>query len=210
MEDVLSLYQRKPNPECPRICFDERPCQLIGDIIAPLPMKPGQVLKEDNEYQRLGTCVVLLAYDIDTGQRFLQVRHRRTKQDYAEFLDWLKTEHYPKAKKILLVQDNLNTHNKGAFYQTFPPEKARILAETFEFHFTPKHGSWLNMAEIEFSALSRQCLDRRINSIELLTQQAIEWQNQRNQAKVTIHWSFTVSNARKKMAHTYHSVFNKN
>jgi len=210
MEDVLSLYNQEVSQDTPRICFDERPCQLIGNIVAPLPMKPGSPQKEESKYERCGTCTVLLAYDLDTGQRYLQVRKQRTKKDYAEFMDWLKTEHYPNAQRIQLVQDNLNTHTKGSFYENFPPEKAKHLAESFEFHFTPKQGSWLNMAEIEFSALARQCLDRRIDNIDTLEKEALIWQKLRNEQSIKIHWSFTVTNARSKMDKTYRKVFQHN
>ncbi len=167
MEDVLEVYQSEPLPGVRRICMDERPCQLIGEVYSPLPMKPGSAKKLDNEYKREGTCVAFLAYDIDSGERFVWLNRTRTKKDYATFMDWIsRKKQYHQAEKIIVVQDNLNTHTYGAFYEHLPTARASELRKKFEFHFTPKHGSWLNMAEIEFSALSRQCLNRRIPGIK--------------------------------------------
>lgn len=206
MEDVLDLYAQPAQPGRARLCFDERPCQLLGDKLAALPARPGQVAKQDHEYVRHGTAVVLLAYDLDTGQRYTQVRARRTKADYAEFLHQLITTHYAHVPQVELVQDNLNTHAYGAFYDHLPAAQARALSRQVRFHFTPKHGSWLNMAELEFSALARQCLDRRIASIQELAEQVQAWQVERNRRAVKIHWSFTVANAKDKMQHWYAKV----
>lgn len=148
--------------------FDERPCQLLSEVIAPLPMKPGKLFKEDNEYQRHGTAVVLLAYDLDSGQRYVEVRKRRTKRDYAEFMQALRLQHYPNAQQIHILQDNLNTHQPGSFYDHFDAVTAHELSKQFVFHYTPTHASWLNMAEIEFAALSKQCLDRGIGDLATL------------------------------------------
>ena len=193
-------------PAVVRLCFDERPCQLLDEVLAPLPLKPGKPLRQDYEYERKGTACVLLAYDLDKGQRYVQVRERRTKKDYAEFMDWLVKEHYPKAQKIHLVQDNLNTHSMSSFYEHLPLERAGELAQKIRFHFTPKHGSWLNMAEIEFSALARQCLDRRIKDIHTLQKEVRVWSQQRNKDAIKIHWSFTVKTARVTLASKYQKV----
>jgi len=206
MEDVLALYAQAPQLGIARICFDERPCQLLADVVAPLPMQPGKPARQDYEYTRQGTAVILLAYDIDTGQRYVQVRKQRTKQDYAQFMTWLAKEHYPHVERIELVQDNLNTHSYGSFYEHLPAQQARKLARKFTFHYTPKHGSWLNMAEIEFSVLARECLNRRIASIEELDKQVLIWGEQRNRKAFKIHWSFTVKTAREKLASQYNMV----
>ncbi len=161
MEDVLDLYEQPYDPNRPVICFDERPCQLIGDAIVPMPMKPRSPKKEHYEYVRNGTCCIFLAFEPRTGKRMARVKERRTKADYADFMENLANQ-YPNAETILLVQDNLNTHMADSFYETLPPEEAFEIAKRFEYHYTPKKGSWLNMAEIELSALSKQCLDRRI------------------------------------------------
>ncbi len=210
MEDVLALYSRPTTPGVSRLCFDERPCQLLGDVLIPLPMQAGQSRKVDYEYVRQGTCVVLLAYDIERGQRYVQVRARRTKQDYAEFMDWLVSTHYPDTQKLLLVQDNLNTHSYAAFYEHLPCERAFDLRQRLEFHFTPKHASWLNMAELEFAALVRQCLDRRLASQAELEQEVLAWQEERNATATTIHWTFTLSDARHKLKRHYQSVYSCN
>lgn len=206
MENLLELYAREPVAGKARVCFDERPCQLLGEVVEPLPMKPGKPEKQDNEYRRNGKAVILLAYDMDTGQRYLQVREQRTKKDYAQFMEWLAKEHYAHVEEIELVQDNLNTHSYGSFYENLPAREARELAHKLNFHFTPRHGSWLNMAEIEFSALARECLDRRIGSIEELEKQALIWCENRNRRATKIHWSFTVDNARQKLEGQYKKV----
>ncbi|WP_394335392.1 IS630 family transposase [Hymenobacter amundsenii] len=206
LEDVLTLYAQPAEPGRARLCFDERPCQLLGDKLAALPARPGQVAKQDHEYVRHGTAVVLLAYDLDTGQRYAQVRARRTKADYAEFLHQVLTSHYADVPRVELVQDNLNTHAYGSFYEHLPVAQARALSRQVCFHFTPKHGSWLNMAELEFSALARQCLDRRIASIDELARQVQAWATERNQRAVKVNWSFTLAKAEEKMGHWYTKV----
>lgn len=210
MEDVLDLYAQPAHPDVARICFDERPCQLLADILAPLPMRPGQPVRADYEYKRQGTAVVLLAYDIDRGRRYLQVRHQRTKADYADFMDWLVRTHYPTTTTIQLVQDNLNTHTYGAFYEHLPCQRARELSNQLKFHFTPKHASWLNMAELEFAALVKQSLDRRVDSITQLEQEALAWQDERNRLAVCIDWTFTTTDARHKLKRHYQTVNPKN
>jgi hypothetical protein len=210
MEDVLDVYERPPDPKMARLCFDELPCQLLGEVIAPLPMQPGREHKEDYEYERHGTCALLLAYDLDRGKRYLQVRKQRTKADYANFMDWLVSTHYAATTKVQVVQDNLNTHTYGAFYEHLPAERAHELKNTLEFHFTPKHGSWLDMAEIELSVLVRQCLDRRIASPEELEREAFAWQNERNDTTVKIAWTFTTPKARLKFQRHYKKLNSKN
>jgi DDE superfamily endonuclease len=191
MEDILDLYAQPAEVGVARICFDERPCQLLGHVLTPIPAKPNSTRKEHQEYIRNGVCNVLLAYDIDTGQRYLKVTSTKTKVDYAEFMYWLSHEHYSTIDKIKLVQDNYSVHSYGAFYENLPVEEARKLRKKLEFHFTPKHASWLNMAEIEFSALARQCLDRRIDNQKSLEAEALFWQNARNEASTKVNWSFT-------------------
>ena len=203
MEAVLDFYAQPIDPQNPRLCFDERPCQLLSDVLAPLPVKPGKVAKEDNEYVRKGTAVVLLAYDLDNGQRYVQVRQRRTKRDYAEFMHQLRTTHYPTAQQIHVLQDNLNTHQAGSFYERFDVKNAHELANRFVFHYTPTHASWLNMAEIEFAALSKQCLDRRIGDLATLEKEVLAWADARNQNEVKINWLFDTPQARQKLKRHY-------
>jgi len=211
MEGVLRLYEQSAAPAgSVRLCMDERPCQLLDEVMTPLPMKPGVPKRVDNEYSREDTCVVLLAYDIDKGIRYTEVKEQRTKKDYAQFIDKIISEHYREANNIKLVQDNLNTHTKGSFYEHLSVQRAGELSTLIDFVYTPKHGSWLNMAEIEFSALSRQCLDTRIANIAQMKQTLQAWTDNRNLKEVKIHWSFTVDKAREKMASRYLKVNNKN
>lgn len=210
MEDVLDLYEQPIDPARPRICFDELPYQLVSDVLVPLPMIPGNNRKEDYEYERLGTYSILLAYDVDNGKRYLQVRDQRTKADYAHFWDWLSATHYPNVKHIDVVQDNLNTHNYGSFYEHLPATRAHQLKRQLDFHFTPKHGSWLNMAEIELSVLSRQSLDRRFVSYEEFVSESLAWQDKRNAADIQICWSFTTTKARSKLRRHYRTLNSKN
>ncbi len=210
MEGVLRLYSQQQQQGVVRLCMDERPCQLLSNVIMPLPPKPAMPKRIDNEYKREGTCVVLLAYDIDKGIRYTEVKQQRTKKDYAEFIDNIITEHYSNAHTIKLVQDNLNTHTKGSFYEHLPLQRAGELATIIDFVYTPKHGSWLNMAEIEFSALARQCLDNRIATITQMNQCVQSWTDHRNLHHLKIHWSFTVDHARDKMASQYLKANHKN
>lgn len=213
MEGVLRLYALK-SEDLPagtvRLCMDERPCQLLDEVMTPIAPKPGKVKKVDNEYKRQGTCTVFVAYDIDRGLRYTEVRDQRTKKDYAQFMDHVLATHYPNAVKVKLVQDNLNTHDKGSFYEHLSLQRAGELSELIDFVFTPKHGSWLNMAEIEFSAMSRQCLDRRIGSVEALREELQPWTAQRNEKKVRINWSFTVEKARDKLKNRYKEAVSQN
>ena len=210
MEDILDIYAQSPQAGLARICFDERPCQLIADVYAPLPMQANQIAKQDYEYQRKGTCVALLAYDIDQGKRYIQIRDRRTKADYAAFCKEVIMHNYANYDKILLVQDNLNTHQYGSFYENLPAQEAHQMCKKIEFHFTPKHASWLNMAEIEFSVLSKQCLNRRIADKATMIKEVKAWQEQRNEKAIQINWTFTTQNARDKMDKHYQSFFVKN
>ena len=206
MEDVLTVYSRPVDGKRPRLCFDERPCQLLDDVVAGLRLEPGKAAKEDNEYIRQGTGVVLLVYDVVRGIRYTQTRKQRTSADYAEFIDHIISIHYADAEQIDLIQDNLNTHKYGSFYAHLPVNQARSLSRKLVFHFTPKHGSWLNMAEIEFSALARQCLHRRIGSLVELGRQVGLWTDERNERAVKVHWSFTVAAAEDKLRSWYEKV----
>jgi hypothetical protein len=207
MEDVLDLYEQPYDPKHPVICFDERPCQLIGDAIIPIPIKPGSPKREHYEYVRNGTCCIFLAFEPRAGKRMVCVKERRTKADYADFMKNLANQ-YPDAQTILLVQDNLNTHTAGSFYEALPPEEAFEFAKRFEYHYTPKKGSWLNMAEIELSALSKQCLDRRIADIEMLAGEVSAWEHERNAVGATVKWKFNKRNARKKLQRHYSNLQN--
>jgi DDE superfamily endonuclease len=207
MEDVLDVYEQPYDPKRPVICFDERPCQLIGDVISPIPMKPGSPKKEHYEYSRNGTCCIFMAFEPLAGRRIACVKEHRTKVDYANFMKEL-AQHYPDTKCILLIQDNLNTHSEGSFYEALPPEEAFELAKRFEYHYTPKKGSWLNMAEIELSALSKQCLDRRIGDIEFLADELGAWEQERNVAGATVRWRFSKNDARAKLQRHYLNLQN--
>jgi hypothetical protein len=207
MEDVLDLYELPYDPKRPVICFDERPCQLIGDAIIPIPIKPGSPKKEHYEYVRNGTCCIFLAFEPRAGKRMICVRERRTKVDYADFMKNL-ADQYPDAETIQLVQDNLNTHTAGSFYEALPPDEAFELAKRFEYHYTPKKGSWLTMAEIELSALSKQCLDRRIANMEMLAGEISAWQHERNAIGATVRWKFNKCNAREKLQRHYSNLQN--
>jgi hypothetical protein len=207
MEDVLDLYEQPYDPKHPVICFDERPCQLIGDAIIPIPIKPGSPKKEHYEYIRNGTCCVFLAFEPLAGKRLICVKERRTMVDYADFMRLL-ADQYPEAETILLVQDNLNTHTAGSFYNALPPDDAFQLGRRFEYHYTPKKGSWLNMAEIELSALSKQCLDRRIADMKRLIDEVSAWEQERNAIGATVRWRFNKDNARVKLQRHYSNLLN--
>lgn len=205
MEALLALYAEAYDPRYPVICFDERPCFLIGEIIAALPMTKGQVTKEHYAYEKNGSCALLAAIEPLTGQRLGLVRTQRTKKEYTEFCQAL-VKAWPEAIKIRLVQDNLNTHNASSFYENLPAEEARALAEKFEFHYTPKSASWLNMIEIEFSALVRDCLQRRIPTQEKLAREVLALIKERAEKKIKIHWQFSLKAARTKMNSHYTRV----
>lgn len=207
MEHVLDIYERPYDLDYPVVCFDERPCQLLGNVLMPIPMKPGRVELEDYHYKRNGTCVVLMAVEPLAGRRVVNVTEQKTKKDYAEFMKALAAS-YPDAAKIVLVQDNLNTHNPSSFYEAFPAAEAFALAERFEMVYTPKKASWLNMAEIELSALSKQCLDRRIAEMQTLAVEVGSWTKRRNRLKAAICWNFTKNDARKKLNRFYDTIKN--
>lgn len=200
MEAILHLYQLPYDAMRPLWCFDERPCQLIGDTLVPLPLEPGKPLRQNYEYERHGVCSVLMAIQPHSGQRFVQVRQRRTALDYADFMQALANAHCPKGGKIVLVQDNLNTHTPASFYQAFSAECAFALMQQFEMHYTPKKASWLNMAEIELSILAKQCLDRRISDLAQMASEVAAWVERRNAQSATIHWQFTPEMARVKFS----------
>lgn len=202
MEQLLALYALPYDAQSPVICFDERPCFLIGDLVAPLLMRSDKVRKEHYAYEKHGSCALLAAIEPLTGARLAQVKPQRTKKEYTEFCQALAAR-YPEAKKIRLVQDNLNTHNASSFYENLPAEEAFALAERFEFNYTPKSASWLNMIEIEFSALSRLCLDRRIPSIEQLEKEVLSIVKERAEKKIKIHWQFSIETARTKLNKHY-------
>ena len=205
MEQVLNIYELPYNPKRPVVCFDERPCQLISNILKPLAMEPGKVQREDYHYKRNGTCCVLMAVEPLLGNRIAKVTKQKTKKDYALFMRKLERK-YSKAEKIIIVQDNLNTHNPSSFYEVFEPEEAFRLSQRFEMVYTPKKASWLNMAEIELSALSKQCLDRRIGDIKTLASEVVPWAKRRNHQKVKIVWSFSKNKARKKFERHYELI----
>lgn len=205
MELVLDVYARPYDPRRPVLCFDERPCFLIGDVIVPVPLEPGKVAKEDYTYEKLGSGCVLLAVEPLTGRRFVQVCERRTAVQYAEFMQRVE-QAYPEAEQITLVQDNLNTHHGGSFYKVNTPQEAHRLVRRFEWVFTPKHASWLNMVELEFSAMSRQCLDRRIPSLEQLRDEVETWVAERDSLGVKLNWQFSVVTARSKLERHYNNI----
>jgi hypothetical protein len=206
MEDVLDVYVQPFDPEYPVVCFDERPCFLIEDTIAPLPTQEGKIAKEHYSYKKNESCALLAAIEPLAGKRITQVYDQRTKKEYTRFMQHLSRS-YPLAKKILVVQDNLNTHQSASFYDHLPADQARAVAERFEFHYTPKGASWLNMIEIEFSALSKQCLSgRRIATRELLEQQLKAIVEHRNDKSIKINWQFSIQSARTKLNNKYSNV----
>jgi len=206
MEDVLEVYHRPYDPKRPLVALDEASKQLVGEVVQPLPPEPGQPERFDYEYVRNGTANLFMVSEPLLGWRAVQVTERRTAKDYAEVLRWLAEDVHPDAAAIVLVQDNLNTHALASLYEAFPPEQARRLAERFEVHYTPKHGSWLNVAEIELSVLARQCLDRRIESAEELRREVGAWEEERNERAVEVRWRFTTAEARIKLHRLYPSL----
>ena len=203
MEQVLDVYQRPYDPRYPVICMDESNKQLIGEVQPPLPMQPGQARKEDCNYARHGTGNLFIAFEPARGQRHVAVAERRTQRDWAHFIQSLVDDFYPAAERITLVCDQLNTHGLASRYETFAPEEAHRLARKLELVPTPKHGSWLNMAEIELSALSRQCLNRRIADLITLAHEVAAWAQARNEHATTVQWRFTTADARIKLASLY-------
>ena len=207
MEQVLDTYEQPYDRRRPVVCFDERPCQLLGDVLMPIPMKPGRVERQDYHYQRHDTCVVLMAVEPLAGCRIVKVTKQKTNRDYAEFMKDLASP-YPDADKIVLAQDNLNTHNPSSFYEVFDAPEAFALSQRFEMVDTPKKASWLNMAEIELPALSKQCLDRRIDQRCILAKEVLIWSAKCNRLQTKITWHFTKSNAREKLSKVYNTINN--
>ena len=207
MENVLDTYALAYDPKIPQICMDEKPYQLLSDAFQTMPAKPGRVKREDYEYIREGTCNFFIVFEPLTQTRQIKVTQQRTAVDFAHFMKEV-SEMYPDAEKIKVVLDNLNTHNPGSFYQAFTPEYARYLTERFEFIYTPTHGSWLNMSEIEFSALERQCVRKRIPSINEAQKLTNIWAENRTKRKVQINWCFTSIDARIKFKRFYESITN--
>ena len=206
MEDVLSVHTRPYHEDYPVINMDEISKQLVKETRKPLPMKPGEPAGYDCEYERAGVRNMFLACEPLKGKRYVKVTERRTKRDWAQFIREIVDVYYPHAKKVVLVMDNLNTHVLYALYETFDPEEARRIIEKLEIHYTPKHGSWLNMAEIELSVLSGQCLDRRIGSEDELKREVRAWQEKRNTKEVKVNWHFTTQDARIKLKRLYPSL----
>jgi hypothetical protein len=206
MEDVLAVYTRPYDPRFPQVCMDETSTQLVGDPRPPLAADPTRCRRQDYEYTRHGTANLFLFVEPLRGWRQVQVTERRTKADWALAMRELADVHYPQAERITVVLDNLNTHGPASFYDAFPPAEARRLTTRFEFHYTPKHGSWLNMAEIELSVLGRQCLHRRIPDATLLAHEVAAWTASRNAASAAIDWRFTTADARIKLKRLYPSL----
>ena len=203
MEDVLEVYHRPYNEKFPMVCLDETNRQLIAEIRKAIPAKPGQHKRVDYEYRRNGVVNLFMMFEPLKARRHVKVMNQRTRKDFAHCIRELLDAHYPDAEKIILVLDNLNTHSEGSFYEAFEPAEARRLAEKLEIHYTPKHGSWLNMAEIEIGVLSRQCLSQYIESKEQMISEVGAWQQQRNYAEATVDWQFTTADARIKLKKLY-------
>ena len=205
MEMVLDVYKRPFDPRYPVVCMDESPKQLIAETKIPIAASPGHVAKYDYEYKRCGVCNIFMASEPLAGKRIVKITERRTKHDWGYFLEDIAAS-YHGADKITLVMDNLNTHTPGALYETFNPDKAKSLWDKFEFIYTPKHGSWLNMAEIELNVLFGQCLNRRIDNIEKVMSETAAWQSHRNNKNAKVNWQFTTDDARIKLSRLYPSI----
>lgn len=203
MEDVLDVYELPYDPARPVVCMDEKPYQLLGDAREPLPMRSGDTKKIDSEYVRNGTCSIFAFIEPLGGKHHVSVREHRTATDWAEEIRYLVEEMYPDAEKIILVMDNLNTHKPASLYKAFPPEVARRILRRLEIHYTPKHGSWLDIAEIELNVMTRQCLDRRIDNITDLRSELEAWEDERNQHQATVNWQFRTADARIKLSSLY-------
>lgn len=206
MEDILDVYARPRDPKRPVVCLDETTKQLVKEITPPMAAEPGRATRLDYEYERNGVGTLFMMCAPLEGWREVSVRRQKTAQDYAQCLKELAEVHYPDAEKIVLVQDNLSTHSQTSLYATFEPEEARRIRNRFEFHYTPKHASWLNIAECELSALSRQCLQRRIVDMDQLQTEIVTWTRERNEETVRINWRFTTSDARIKLKTLYPSI----
>jgi hypothetical protein len=206
MEDTLNVYHRPHDPRHPQVCLDEASKQLVGHARPPIPAQPGRPEIIDYEYERRGTGNLFMMFEPLTGRREVLVTERRTAKDYAHAIRHLIDVVYPTAEKIVLVQDNLNTHKPASLYEAFPPEEARRLIDKLEIHYTPKHGSWLNMAEIELGVLQRQCLDRRMADLSTLQTEVAAWQQARNAQQVKVHWQFSTPDARIKLKRLYPTI----
>lgn len=207
MEEVLDIYKQPYDSKYPVICMDESSKQLIKETRQPLPMKPGDVEKFDTEYERNGTASIFMAFEPLQGLRFTKITEQRTRTDWAHYIrEIVDNEHYKDVEKIIFVMDNLNTHHKSSLYETFEPSEAKRVADRFEIHYTPKHGSWLNMAEIELSHLSRQCLDQRLGEKAILDEEVRAWTRARNEKKVVANWQFTTVDARVKLRKLYPTI----
>jgi hypothetical protein len=205
MEDVIQTYMLPYDPMYPVVCFDEACKQLFGPVRQPLPTRPGSPAKQDYEYERKGVCHQLMMCEPLRGWRHVKVTERRTRRDYAECLRELAEVYYPEVRKIRLVQDNLNTHGGASLYEAFPPAHARRILDKIEWHYTPKHGSWLNMAESEISIMNSQCLDRRLDSVSQIAVEVAPWESERNARQARMHWTFTLAVARRKLRKLYPS-----
>lgn len=206
MEDVLDVYQQPYDPEAPVVCMDETSKQLVDEVQRPVPLQPGRPARIDYEYERCGTASIFLFAEPLAGWRWVVATDRRTRRDWAQAIRALLDVHYPEARVVRLVMDNLNTHELGSLYETFPPAEARRLAARLEIHYTPVHGSWLNIAEIELRALSQQCLDRRIAELAKLQREVSVWQKERNESTVAVNWRFTAPDARIRLRHLYPQI----
>lgn len=206
MENVLDVYKRPFDPHNPVVCMDESPKQLIGETKVPIKMGRGSEKRIDYEYSRNGVCNIFVANEPLAGNRHVKVTERKTKKDWAEFMREIADDQYPNANKITLVMDNLNTHKPSSLYEAFPPEEAKRIWDRFEFIYTPKHGSWLNMAEIELNVLNGQCLNRRIDNIEEVQREVLAWQTHRNNMNAQINWRFETKDARIKLKRLYPSI----
>ena len=206
MEDVLDIYKRPYDPKRPQICMDEMPKQLLAEKYEPLPGKPGQLEKQDYEYERHGNANIFMLFEPLAGKRFIETKQHRKSVDWAHAMQVLSDVLYPDAEVIVLVMDNLNTHKLASFYEAFEPEEAHRLSRRFEIHYTPKHGSWLNMAEIELNVLMHQCLSRRIDNMKEIKKEVNAWQKHRNNWDCKIEWRFDSKNARIKLKKLYPSI----
>jgi transposase len=206
MEDVLDVYKRPYDPNRPTVCFDERPKQLIAEMRKPIPAVPGRLARHDYEYKRNGVANLFMLFEPLVGKRHVKVTNRRTKKDWAECVRQLVDEIYPQADSIVLVLDNLNTHKKASLYEAFEPTEAKRIADKLEIHYTPKHGSWLNMAEIEISVLARRCLAERMDNTKRLEKEVMVWSEKRNAKEAKIDWRFTTDDARIKLKKLYPSI----
>lgn len=206
MENVLDVYHLPYDPKYPQVCMDEASKQLVSEVIQPIPASPGQIERYDYEYEREGVANLFILFEPLSGWRQIKITQRRTKQDWALLIKELVDVHYPQAERIRLVMDNLNTHMPSSLYETFQPAEAKRILDKLEIHHTPKHGSWLNMAEIELSVLSRQCLDRRIGDLQTLSYQVTAWQKDRNLKAAKMVWRFSTADARIKLKKLYPSI----